>query len=83
VITALLRRRTNVTRTASLSEREHEVLALMAEGHSNSSIARELQIQEGTIVNHIGSILTKLGLPPAEDQHRRVLAVLICLGLTS
>ena len=83
VITALLRRRTNVNRTASLSEREHEVLALMAEGHSNSSIARELHIQEGTVVKHIGSILTKLGLPPAEDQHRRVLAVLVCLGLTS
>ncbi|MGH3248777.1 MAG: response regulator [Trebonia sp.] len=83
VISALLRRRTNVDRTASLSEREHEVLALMAEGHSNSSIARELRIQEGTVVKHIGSILTKLGLPPAEDQHRRVLAVLISLGLTS
>lgn len=83
VITALLRRRTNVDRTASLSDREHEVLALMAEGHSNSSIARELHIQEGTVVKHIGSTMAKLGLPPAEDQHRRVLAVLISLGLTS
>ena len=62
-----------------LSPREREVLALMAEGHSNSGIARKLWVTEGTVEKHIGSILMKLRLPEADDVHRRVLAVLTFL----
>ncbi|MFI0355259.1 response regulator [Actinomadura sp. 9N407] len=64
---------------AGLSEREHEVLGLIAEGHSNGAIARRLVISEATVGKHVGSILTKLDLPQAEDTHRRVLAVLAYL----
>jgi DNA-binding NarL/FixJ family response regulator len=60
---------------AVLSAREGEVLALMAEGRSNAGIARRLWVTEGTIEKHVRSILTKLGLPETEDDHRRVLAV--------
>jgi DNA-binding NarL/FixJ family response regulator len=62
-----------------LSEREREVLALMAEGRSNAGIARRLWVTEGTVEKHVRSILTKLTLPEAEDDHRRVLAVLTFL----
>jgi DNA-binding NarL/FixJ family response regulator len=58
-----------------LSPREHEVLALMAEGRSNAGIARRLFVSEGTIEKHVRSILTKLDLEDTEEDHRRVLAV--------
>jgi DNA-binding NarL/FixJ family response regulator len=64
---------------AALSAREGEVLALMAEGRSNTGIARRLWVTEGTVEKHVRSILTKLTLPEAEDDHRRVLAVLTYL----
>jgi serine/threonine-protein kinase PknK len=64
---------------AVLSPREQEVLALMAEGLSNGGIARRLWIAEGTIEKHVRSILTKLGLPETDDNHRRVLAVVTFL----
>src|SRR4029453_7374551 len=64
---------------AVLSSREREVLALMAEGRSNAGIARRLWVTEGTVEKHVRSILTKLTLPEAEDDHRRVLAVLTFL----
>jgi DNA-binding NarL/FixJ family response regulator len=63
-----------------LSPREREVLGLMAEGRSNSGIARELWVTEGTVEKHIGSIMTKLRLPETDDTHRRVLAVLTFLN---
>jgi len=63
-----------------LSSREREVLALVAEGRSNSGIARELWVTEGTVEKHVRSILVKLRLPDADDVHRRVLAVLTFLG---
>ena len=63
-----------------LSPREHEVLALMAEGLSNSGIAQKLWVTEGTVEKHIGSILMKLRLPEADDVHRRVLAVITFLN---
>src|ERR1700749_1794583 len=63
-----------------LSPREREVLALMAEGHSNSGIARRLWGGEGTVEKHIGSILMKLRLPETDDIHRRGLAVLAFLN---
>ncbi len=63
-----------------LSEREQEVLALMAEGRSNRAIAERLFITERTVEKHVKSILGKLGIPPRADDHRRVLAVLAYLG---
>jgi DNA-binding NarL/FixJ family response regulator len=62
-----------------LSPREREVLALMAEGRSNAGIAHQLWVTEGTVEKHVHSILMKLRLPDAEDDHRRVLAVLTFL----
>lgn len=64
---------------AVVSERERDVLALMAEGRSNAGIARRLWITEGTVEKHVRSILTKLSLPDTTDDHRRVLAVLTFL----
>jgi DNA-binding NarL/FixJ family response regulator len=64
---------------AALSEREREVLSLVAEGRSNAGVARRLWITEGTIEKHVHSVLTKLGLPETDDDHRRVLAVLTYL----
>jgi len=63
-----------------LSPREREVLALMAEGRSNSGIAGELWVTEGMVEKHVRSILIKLRLPESDDLHRRVLAVLTFLG---
>jgi DNA-binding NarL/FixJ family response regulator len=62
-----------------LTDREREVLALMAEGRSNAGIASRLCITEGTVEKHVRSILTRMRLPEAEDDHRRVLAVLAYL----
>ena len=64
---------------AALSEREREVLALMAEGRSNAGIARRIWVAEGTVEKHVRSILTKLDLPETSDDHRRVLAVITFL----
>jgi serine/threonine-protein kinase PknK len=64
---------------AMLSPREREVLALMAEGRSNTGIARQLWVTEGTVEKHVHSILTKLTLPETDDDHRRVLAVITFL----
>ena len=62
-----------------LTPREREVLALMAEGRSNAGIARRLWVTEGTVAKHVHSILAKLHLPEADDDHRRVLAVVTFL----
>ncbi len=62
-----------------LSDREREVLALMAEGRSNLAIADRLFVTEKTVEAHIASVFSKLGLLPATDDHRRVLAVLTYL----
>jgi len=64
---------------ASLSDREREVLALVAEGRSNAGVARRLWVTEGTVEKHVRSILTKLDLPETDDDHRRVRAVLAYL----
>ncbi|MFD9083214.1 response regulator [Streptomyces erythrochromogenes] len=77
VVRQLLRRRRDPL--AALTPREREVLGLVAEGRSNGSIARELVVSEAAVGKHIGNILGKLDLPPAEDTHRRVLAVLAYL----
>jgi DNA-binding NarL/FixJ family response regulator len=62
-----------------LTAREREVLALMAEGHSNSGLAEQLSITERAVEKHVSSIFTKLDLPPSQAHHRRVLAVLTYL----
>jgi serine/threonine-protein kinase PknK len=62
-----------------LSERESEVLALMAEGRSNAGIAHRIWVTEGTVEKHIRSIMNKLNLPETGEDHRRVLAVLAFL----
>lgn len=59
-----------------LSARERQVLALMAEGRSNPAIARSLVVTDKTIEKHVGNIFAKLDLAPAQEDHRRVLAVL-------
>jgi DNA-binding NarL/FixJ family response regulator len=64
---------------AELSPRESEVLALVAEGHSNAAIAKRLFVTEAAVGKHVGNILAKLGLPPTDDANRRVLAVLTYL----
>ncbi len=66
---------------AALTAREREVLALMAEGRSNAAIAAALVVSEGAVAKHINSIFTKLSLPQADGDHRRVLAVLRYLGV--
>jgi DNA-binding NarL/FixJ family response regulator len=65
---------------AELTPRERDVLALMAEGRSNNGIAHALWISESAVEKNVRSILQKLDLPAAEDDHRRVLAVLTYLG---
>jgi DNA-binding NarL/FixJ family response regulator len=71
--TQIARRRNPIER---LTPRERQVLGLMAEGRSNPSIARSLAVTDKTIEKHVGNIFAKLDLAPAEEGHRRVLAVL-------
>ncbi|MEU9357245.1 response regulator transcription factor [Streptomyces sp. NPDC048301] len=77
VVRQLLRHRRDPL--AKLTPREQEVLALMAEGQSNASVAASLHVSEGTVSKHFGSILTKLDLSLSEATNRRVLAVLAYL----
>jgi DNA-binding NarL/FixJ family response regulator len=78
VVTQLVVRRGRAPLDA-LTQREREVLALMAEGTSNTAIARRLVVTEGAVEKHVKNIFTKLDLPPDEEQNRRVLAVLTYL----
>lgn len=78
VVGEFLTRRRN-TPVESLTPREREVLKLMAEGLDNAAIADALVVTERSVSKHIGNIFLKLGLPPTEGGHRRVLAVLAFL----
>ncbi len=64
---------------AALTARERELLALMAEGHSNTAIAERLVVSASAVEKHIGNVFAKLGLPPGDARHRRVMAVLAYL----
>jgi DNA-binding NarL/FixJ family response regulator len=79
VVTELLTRRKD-SPLDSLTPREREVLALMAEGHDNATIAATLVVTERAVHKHIGNVFLKLGLPPSDSGHRRVLAVLAYLN---
>ena len=70
-------------RLAGLTPREHEVLSLMAEGRSNASVADALVLTVGAVEKHVAAILQKLRLPPSDETHRRVLAVLAYLDSAS
>jgi DNA-binding NarL/FixJ family response regulator len=80
VVAKLLARRSRQGPGARLTDREREVLALMAEGRSNSAIAQRLFVSEKAVTKHSTSIFAKLGLPASEDDNRRVLAVLAYLN---
>jgi DNA-binding NarL/FixJ family response regulator len=79
VVATLLGRRRRGDPLAELTEREREVLALMAEGRSNQAIAEQLVVTERAVEKHVTSIFSKLDLAPAPEDHRRVLAVLTFL----
>jgi DNA-binding NarL/FixJ family response regulator len=80
VVAQLLARRHRDDPLAALTPREREVLASMAEGRSNAAIAARLFVTDKAISKHINSIFSKLGLPPSDDDNRRVLAVLAYLN---
>lgn len=75
IVAHFLSRQAGRSRLADLSDRERDVLALMAEGRSNRAIARQLVLTEKTVETHISSIFSKLELLQEPDDHRRVLAV--------
>lgn len=79
VVAALLGRRRRHDPLGELTEREREVLGLMAEGRSNPAIAAALHLAPKTVENHVGAVFRKLGLAEHPDDHRRVLAVLTFL----
>ena len=80
VVSQMLGRRRAEDPLEELTPREREVLALMAEGRSNQAIAEALVISERAVEKHVTGIFSKLNLPPAPEDHRRVLAVLAFLG---
>lgn len=82
-IVSRLVKRSRASGLADLTQREREVLALMAEGHSNHGICQKLFLSPKTVEAHIGRILMKLALPVTEDYHRRVLAILAYLRQTA
>jgi len=79
VVAQLLRRYGEDSALAGLTRREQDILALMAQGRSNRAICERLFLSPKTVETHVGAIFTKLGLLPAADDHRRVLAVLTYL----
>lgn len=83
VVLQLLSRARNADPLERLTPREREVLGLMAEGHTNAAIAQSLFIGPGAVEKNVSAIFTKLDLPPTDQDHRRVLAVLRWLDRTT
>lgn len=81
VVAALLNRKTPHDGLAQLTEREHQVLGLMAQGLTNTGIAKRLVLSERTVEAHVRRLLLKLDIVDSEDANRRVLAVLLHLGV--
>jgi DNA-binding NarL/FixJ family response regulator/class 3 adenylate cyclase len=79
VVSSLLGRRREHDVIDDLTDREREILGLMAEGRTNQAISEQLFLSPKTVETHVGAIFSKLGLQPAADDHRRVLAVLMYL----
>jgi len=79
IISRLVARKRERGPVDELTEREREVLALLAEGHSNTAIGVRLHLSHKTIETYISQIFMKLGLRESREQHRRVLAVLTFL----
>ena len=79
VVSELVVRRRRRDLVGELTEREREVLRLMAEGRSNSAIGAAMHLSQKTVEGHVRNIFTKLQLEPADDDHRRVLAVVTYL----
>jgi DNA-binding NarL/FixJ family response regulator len=82
VVAGLLNRNARQDSLAQLTEREHEVLRLMAQGMTNTGIAKRLVLSERTVEAHVRRLLLKLDIADSEDANRRVLAVLLHLGVT-
>lgn len=80
VVQKLLRKASNANPVSRLTAREHEVLGMMAEGRSNTAIAKRMFITEKAVSKHAANIFLKLELPPSDDDNRRVRAVLAYLG---
>lgn len=80
VVAQLLARQRRGDPLEKLTARERQLLALMAEGHSNTALARRMALSNSAVEKHIGNVFAKLGLPPDDTRHRRVLAVLAHLG---
>lgn len=81
VVAALLNRSAGQDRLGQLTEREHEVLRLMAQGMTNNGVAKRLVLSERTVEAHVRRLLLKLDIADSEDANRRVLAVLLHLGV--
>lgn len=79
IVAQLLTGRGRDNAVGTLTARERQLLGLLAEGHSNTAIARQLVVSASAVEKHVSNIFVKLGLPPDDAQHRRVLAVLAYL----
>ena len=80
VISGLLADHDTAGPLGALSERERDVLELVAQGRSNKGIGERLAISQGAVQKHVSTIFNKLGLPAGEDDDRRILAVLAYLN---
>jgi DNA-binding NarL/FixJ family response regulator len=80
VVAGMLNASRHANSLSALTARERDVLALMAEGRSNTAIAGHLVVSDRAVEKHISNIFSKLGMPPSDSDHRRVLAVLAYLG---